>query len=253
MVSARTFLLLPSLCAMITAVSAECRCGSSEFLTFPRVNLTSDQEHPCAAYKLLDARGTQEPQGVSLMFQTSISRALANRSSLAVSQSILYPAAPDQNVTAGVAYTLDLIKYGLRDCPAQKYFLFGYSQGATVMLEALGKMDNASAAAVASVVLVGNPYRMPGRRSNVDYEGAPDNRTAVGMFATQVLAANGTVIPKVSDEWDWSGKVKDICLQDDIVCAFDSKCQCQLSSDHLSYGLMEPVQDLIFEHVVSMM
>ncbi|PQE08530.1 cutinase 1 protein [Rutstroemia sp. NJR-2017a BBW] len=187
------------------------------------------------------------------MFQSSISRALANSSSLAVSQSILYPASPDQNVTSGVAYTLDVIKYGLQDCPAQKYFLFGYSQGATVMLEALGMMDNASAAAVASVVLVGNPYRMPGGRSNVDYEGRRDNRTAVGMFAAQVLAANGTVIPKVSDELDRSGKVKDICLQDDIVCAYDSECTCQLSSDHLSYGLMEPVQDLIFEHVVSMM
>ncbi|PQE10043.1 Family 5 carbohydrate esterase protein [Rutstroemia sp. NJR-2017a BVV2] len=145
------------------------------------------------------------------MFQTSIARALSNTTN-AVSQSVLYPAGPDQNVTSGVQYTLDLIKYGLQDCPQQKYFLFGYSQGATVVLEALGKMDTASAGAVASVVLVGNPYRLPGRRSNVDYEGRQDNRTAVGMFATQALGENGTV-PRYGDDLDRSGKVKDICLQ----------------------------------------
>jgi hypothetical protein len=33
---------------------------------------------PCAAYKLLDARGSGEPQGVSLMFHTIIERLLAN-------------------------------------------------------------------------------------------------------------------------------------------------------------------------------
>jgi thioesterase domain-containing protein len=152
-----------------------------------------------------------------MMFQTAIEQALANNTN-AVSQSVLYPAAPDQNVTFGVQYTLDLIKYGLQDCPQQKYFLFGYSQGATVVLEALDKMDNASAAAVASVVLVGNPYRLPGRRSNVDFEGQHDNRTALGMFTTQSIQSNGT-IPKYSDDFDRSGKVKDICLQ---VCRYVS-------------------------------
>lgn len=39
--------------------------------------------------------------------------------------------------------------------------------------------------------------------------------------------------------------------QNDTVCAFDPTCKCQIASDHLSYGLMESVQDLIFDHVVS--
>jgi hypothetical protein len=59
----------------------------------------------------------------------------------------------------------------------------------------------------------------------------------------------------MSGWWVGVGEVRAnfLLLQDDIVCAYDAQCPCQLSSDHLSYGLMDPVQDLIFEHVVSMM
>lgn len=144
------------------------------------------------------------------MFQIAIERILANGTS-AVSQSVVYPAGFDQNVTSGVQNVVDVVRLGLEDCPRQKYFLFGYSQGATVVLEALGKMDEMSTAAVSGVVMVGNPYRVPGRRSNVDREGRPDGRTAHGLFATHALQANQTV-PAYSDELDASGKVSDICL-----------------------------------------
>jgi thioesterase domain-containing protein len=201
------------------------------------------------------------------MFQVAIQNVLAKNLD-AVSQSVVYPAGFDQNVTAGVQNVVDIIKYGLEDCPDQGYFLFGYSQGATVVQEALNELENASAAAVKSVVLVGNPYRIPGRLSNVDSQGRVDNRTAYGLFATQSLQSNGS-IPTYSDIFDRSGKVQDICLEvsalqhvicaaltdyrlkNDIVCAADPDCDCQLASDHLSYGLMQSVQDLIVEHVVS--
>ncbi|KAL0937159.1 family 5 carbohydrate esterase [Colletotrichum truncatum] len=250
MVSLRS-VLLSTLGMLVTSASAGsgCRCGSSDFLTFPRVNLTTEQVMPCAAYKLIDARGTGEPQGVSMMFQTSIQRALAN-STAALSHSVIYPAGYDQNVTAGVKNILNVIQYGVQECPGQKYFLFGYSQGATVILEALSQLDEPSAAAVASVVVVGNPYRLPGKLSNVDSIGRPDNRTALGLFAVQAQQSNATA-PVFSDALDRSGKVADICLENDIVCAFDPQCTCQLASDHLSYGLMQSVQDVIFEHVVS--
>ncbi|KAF6810636.1 family 5 carbohydrate esterase [Colletotrichum sojae] len=201
--------------------------------------------------KLIDARGSGEPRGVSLMFQIAIERILASGTG-AVSQPVVYPAGFDQNVTSGAQNVVDVVGLGLGDCPGQKYFLFGYSQGATVVLEALVRMDEASAAAVAGVVMVGNPYRVPGRRSNVDREGRPDARAAYGLFAAQALRANRTV-PTYSDELDRSGKVSDICLDNDIVCATDPECTCQLASDHMSYGLMQPVQDLIVSHVLDRM
>ncbi|KAK6211667.1 hypothetical protein QIS74_10931 [Colletotrichum tabaci] len=244
--------LLLSTISALAAAASECRCGDAAFLGIPRVNLTApEQLKPCAPYKLVDARGSGEPQGVSLMFQVAIERILANGTG-AVSQSVAYPAGFDQNVTSGVQNTVDIIKYGLDDCPDQKFFLLGYSQGATVVLEALEKMEQASLAAVSGVVFVGNPYRIPGRRSNVDSQGRPDNRTAFGLFATHAMQANQS-IPTYNEEFDQSGKVIDTCLENDIVCAADPDCTCQLASDHMSYGLMQPVQDLIVSHILDRM
>jgi thioesterase domain-containing protein len=145
------------------------------------------------------------------MFQTAIERVLAN-STDAVSQSVVYPAGFDQNITSGVQDTVDIIKYGLKDCPDQKYFLFGYSQGATVVQEALNKLDNESASAVSGIVMVGNPYRIPGRVSNVDSQGRLDNRTTYGLFATQSMQSNSSVVT-YNEAFERSGKVSDICLE----------------------------------------
>jgi pimeloyl-ACP methyl ester carboxylesterase len=206
-------LLLSTLSALASAKGG-CRCGDASFLAIPRVNISTPQQvKPCAAYKLLDARGSGEPQGVSLMFQTAIDRLLANNTDAAY-QSIVYPAGFAQNTTSGVQNTLDIINYGLQDCPEQKYFLFGYSQGATVMQEALNELEGEVAASVESVVLVGNPYRTPGRRSNVDEYGNRDNRTIYGLFAEQERSGNKSAsVLMYSEEFDQGGKVADICLE----------------------------------------
>ena len=145
------------------------------------------------------------------MFQVAIETILAKNIS-AVSQSVVYPAGFDQDVSSGVQNTLDIIGYGLQDCPDQKYFLFGYSQGATLVQEALNELDDRAAAAINSVIMVGNPYRIPGRLSNVDGQGRPDNRTAHGLFATQALESNDTILT-YDENLDRDGKVKDICLE----------------------------------------
>jgi pimeloyl-ACP methyl ester carboxylesterase len=206
-------LLLSTLSALAFAKGG-CRCGDASFLAIPRVNISiPEQVKPCAAYKLLDARGSGEPQGVSLMFQTAIERLLANNTGAAY-QSIVYPAGFAQNTTFGVQYTVDIINYGLQDCPEQKYFLFGYSQGATVMQEALNELQDEVAASVESVVLVGNPYRTPGRQSNVDEYGKRDNRTVYGLFAEQERSGNDSAsVLMYSEEFDQGGKVADICLE----------------------------------------
>lgn len=145
------------------------------------------------------------------MLQLAIERVLANGTG-AVSQSVEYPAAADQNVTSGVQATLDTIQAGRRDCPDQQYFLLGYSQGASLMQETLVQLDNESLAAVRGAVLVGNPFRLPGRRSNVDSQGRLDTREAYGLYATHLLLANATV-PTYSEDLDQSGKISDICLE----------------------------------------
>lgn len=47
---------------------------------------------------------------------------------------------PQQNATSGERFAIDIINQSLRDCPKQKNGLFGYSQGATLMLNALSRL-----------------------------------------------------------------------------------------------------------------
>jgi pimeloyl-ACP methyl ester carboxylesterase len=159
---------------------------------------------------LIDARGTAEPQGVSTMFYTMIENILANVTG-GVSLPVEYPAAASQNTTSGEKFVVDTIAHGLRHCPHQKYALFGYSQGATLILKVLRQLSPSALESVKSVVLVGNPYRLPGKISNVDATAQHDERASVGMFAEEAIADNKP-IPQLSKDMDQSGKVLDYCL-----------------------------------------
>lgn len=186
---------------------------------------------------------------------------------------VQYPAGVAQNTTSGERFVMDTINEGLRDCPGQEYALFGYSQGATLMLRALSQLSEEATGAVRSVVLVGNPYRLPGKVSNVNGTGQPSDDDSVGLFVGSATAQNET-IPQLSDELDKSGRALDYCLevssieancgysytggymltgssQGDGVCASDAACSCQLPAGHLSYGLVASVHDTAVEHVIS--
>ncbi|KAF4818266.1 hypothetical protein CGCSCA5_v005358 [Colletotrichum siamense] len=128
--------------ASLACAQGSCRCGDPSFLAIPRVNISSAQPvQNCTPYKILDARGSGEPQVVFLSFQVAIERMIANATQI-TTQSIIYPASFGENVSVGVQNTVDTIRRGLQDCLNQKYSLLGYSQGATVVLEALGKLDH---------------------------------------------------------------------------------------------------------------
>ncbi|KAJ6069454.1 cutinase-domain-containing protein [Penicillium canescens] len=230
----------------------ECRCGNSEFLTLPHANITArEKARQCSSYKLIDARGTAEPQGVSTMFYPMIENILANISG-GVSLPVEYPAGAAQNTTIGENFVLDVISEGLHHCPGQKYALFGYSQGATLMLRLLNQLDSRALSMVKSVILVGNPYRTPGKLSSVNERGQRDHSDSVGMFTSSALVAGKTAtIPQLSLDIDHSGKVLDYCLAGDGVCSYNSACSCQIPAGHLSYGLVDTVQTTAFEHVVS--
>lgn len=129
-----------------------------------------------------------------------------------VSLPVAYPAGVAQDTTLGEKFLLDTIMQGLQVCPEQKYVLFGYSQGATLMLKALTQLSSKAIGAIASVILVGNPYRLPGKTSNVNGTGQPGNDDVVRLFVNSATVNNETV-PQLSSDLDKSGKILDYCLE----------------------------------------
>ena len=137
---------------------------------------------------------------------------ILEQSSGGISLPVQYPAGVSQNTTSGEKFVVDTINQGLRDCPEQNYALFGYSQGASLILRALDQLSGEATDAIKSVVLVGNPYRLPGKLSNVNGTGLPGNDNVAGLFIASATANNET-IPQLSNELDKSGKVLDYCLE----------------------------------------
>ncbi|CCD43917.1 hypothetical protein ACHAO1_002114 [Botrytis cinerea] len=199
--------------------------------------------------ELIDARGTDEPQGVSIMFYPMLQSILAKVPD-GVSLPVEYPAGVDQNTTSGQEFIIDTINQGLQKCPNQTYALFGYSQGATLILRTLEKLSSEAINSVSSVILVGNPYRVPDKLSNVNGTGQAGNDATVGLFVASATANNES-IPQLSDKLDQSGKVLDYCLEGDGVCAPNPACSCILPAGHLSYGLTDSVQTTAAEHVIA--
>ena len=147
-----------------------------------------------------------------MMFYPMIQNILANTSG-GVSLPVEYPAGPAQNTTSGEKFLRDIIAGGIESCPDQKYALFGYSQGASLVLKALKELNHFALSKVQSVILVGNPYRTPGKLSSVTETGQRDYSDSVGMFTRSATAANtNATIPQLSKELDRSGKVLDFCL-----------------------------------------
>lgn len=145
------------------------------------------------------------------MFYPMIQNTFANVTG-GVSLPVENPAAPDQNTTSGEKFVVDTIVQGLHDCPEQKYGLFGYSQGAALVLKVLNQFDPSALESVKSVILVGNPYRLPRKISNVNATAQHEKDASVGMFAETAMASNST-IPQLSRATDQSGKVLDYCLE----------------------------------------
>ena len=145
------------------------------------------------------------------MFQTLVSRVLQNTTG-GLSQPILYPAGPAQNTSSGQEYLLHAISTGIQACPDQKYVLLGYSQGASLVLQASSRLGKKALEAIKAIILVGNPYRIPGKSANVDSHGNTDARGNNGMFVTQAITSN-TPIPQFPESLEKSGKVLDYCLE----------------------------------------
>ncbi|KAK0527521.1 hypothetical protein OC842_004850 [Tilletia horrida] len=194
----------------------------------------------CKDYVILSSRGTGELQGPSISMMRMIASTLSAVPNGAEVDTT-YPADATMNAQVGANWNLDYINKGRQACPAQKYVLIGYSQGAMVASLTLQQLVASGTAqdAIKAVVLLGNPYHTPGRTGNVDGHGGSGTLRAFGVaYALK---------PASIDSFVASGRLLDICLYGDVICS----AQASLApAAHLQYGLDDSVQQLASSFII---
>lgn len=209
---------------------------ASALLALPLFSTATPLKSPCHDYILINTRGTLEPQGESAGFHTMIASILHSIPG-GVSYNTRYPADLTQHTTpVGSKDIISLIEQGTAACPAQKYALLGYSQGATVTNEVLQHFApwSAEGEKIKGVVLIGNPYHLPNKLGNVDEKCGFSTVGASGIGL-------GSEPYEIPDGWYASGKVRDICFTNDQVCNGVNFGNI-FSGTHLKYGSDESVQ-----------
>jgi pimeloyl-ACP methyl ester carboxylesterase len=152
----------------------------------------------------------------------------------------VYPAG-DNTQDLGTEDILRYIHAGIAACPSQKYVLLGYSQGATSTAAALNNItDTTSAAykAIKAAVVIGNPGHVANQTANYDQNGGKATNQFNGVY-------NGRAdIALISPVWYNSGKLRDICYVNDLVCVgLTPSALLALFIPHLLYGSTPSVQE----------
>lgn len=155
----------------------------------------------CAAYTIINTRGTGERQGPSSGFRTMNSNILSAKSGGSV-YSTVYAASFSQNSAAGTADILRRLSSELSANPAKCFILEGYSQGAAATVNALDSIPTSDPRfnAVKGVFLIGNPEHKSGLACNVDTNGGTTTRNVNG------ISSFGGGIPAA-----WVSKTLDVC------------------------------------------
>lgn len=207
----------------------------------------------CNSYALISARGTGEPQGPSTGFKGMIAHTLASVPG-GVEYDVVYPAAGDPTQQTTYIGSRDILRYiseGMAACPDQKYALLGYSQGATVVLEAIKNITGtAMEPLLKAVVFDGNPYQVKNQKSTVDENGGSKTRGNDGILLKGFFGGIGS-IPGIglSKHWDNSGKVLNICFEGDPVC--NGIAYSITSPAHIAYPISASVQKMGGDHLVA--
>jgi len=170
----------------------------------------------CSRLLVVMARGTGEPAKGQLL--SPVSRAIEKEDPDAIKTLNLdYPA--DTNVneggTEGVRRLIDTLNVQADHCPAQRFALLGYSQGALVIGDALsepamrlvgenaGELTDQAGSAVLAVVLYGNPRFSPSEPFD---EGDFD-------------ASLSGILPRQPDGLaPYADRVRDFCVARDFIC-----------------------------------
>lgn len=108
------------------------------------------------------------------------------------------------SVDKGVAETKRIMTNVNRSCPNTKFVIAGYSQGAHVGTLVLGN-PSISVTRIYRSAFVGNPLFKDGSVNSVEV--APGTVTRSGIF-------------NAGRNWQtrWNGKVRDVCINNDLVC-----------------------------------
>ena len=200
----------------------------------------------CHDYVLISARGTGEAQGPSQGFVGMISETLAALPN-GVEYDAVYPAASDLTQITTYFGANDIKNYinnGYKSCPNQKYAVMGYSQGATVVLEAAQNLSGtAPYEQLKAILTIGNPYQVKNQASTVDQNGGSVTRPFDGIL----LALDGVI--QLNPQLAQDGRALNICYIGDPVC---SGIGFILSgANHLAYGPSDAVQALGAKHLIS--
>ncbi|TQV94263.1 cutinase-like protein [Cordyceps javanica] len=178
----------------------------------------------CSSYTIINARGTSEPQGESVGFLTMNKNVLAEHKGGKI-YNVVYPASWDQKSAPGTKDLINQVGKILAQDASECLILEGYSQGATVVVDALPQLTGAAFDAVKGVFLIGNTRHEPGLACNVDMQGGDKTKDAAGIFYQQ-----GNGIPQ-----DWVSKSLDVCNIGDSVCDADAGNGTLITMEHLAY------------------
>ncbi|PWN17971.1 alpha/beta-hydrolase [Microstroma glucosiphilum] len=206
------------------------------------IDLEARASPACAEYVVIATRGTFEAQGPTPALSGMTNYTLGNITG-GIAYQTVYPAG-DWTHQLGADDIVRRIEQGLTDCPAQKYVLLGYSQGATATAIALYNYTDINSAgykAIAAVVVVGNPAKRANRISNVDQVGGSWTNGTNGVYIK--------LVPTIPDVW-YSTKTLDVCWADDLVCnGLNFFSVINLMINHLLYKVAS-VQNLGAAHII---
>lgn len=110
----------------------------------------------------------------------------------------------NNSVNAGIAETKRIMTNVSRSCPNTKFVISGYSQGAHVGTLVLGN-PSVTYTKIKRSAFMGNPLFRNGSVNSVEV--APGSVTRNGIF-------------NAGRNWQtrWNGKVRDVCINNDLVC-----------------------------------
>ncbi|GIE94559.1 cutinase family protein [Paractinoplanes rishiriensis] len=155
----------------------------------------------CSDVEVVVARGTGEPGNLGIIVGdpvfSAIERRLTGRT--ATSHAVDYPASVAANSpTDGNRALVSHVTGQAQACPAQRFVLVGYSQGANVVGNSLG--TSSAGAAVGGPVVATLPASIEPRVSAVLVFGYPLRKLGRGITGT------------------YAARTLDICADNDIVC-----------------------------------
>ncbi|KAM3510558.1 hypothetical protein MY11210_005811 [Beauveria gryllotalpidicola] len=222
-------MLVPLAAALAAALALASTASAAAIQACHEARATSS----CDSYTIINARGTSEAQGPSVGFQTMNKKVLAEHAGGKV-YDVVYSASWFQNSAPGTKDLIDQVGKILAQNPSECVILEGYSQGATVVVDALRKLTGPAFDAVKGVFLIGNPRHERGLDCNVDMQGGDKTKDTVG-----ILYLAGTGIPT-----NWVSKTLDVCNVGDSVCDVYSAHGTLITTQHLAYPTDAGLQNM---------